>query len=159
MLDQPEQLGMADVEAEVPVQGADGRQVVVERPLDASPVRPEPPHPVCCAAEDQEAKEPLHREHAQDKRAAQFLAPADQRRRSGRSAAVLHVRHECAAAQEPPRRRGGGRCHQPVPQLRLVRRVTNVPLPGAAEQAPVHVLRIGQPPDAAPGPQRRPLDG
>src|SRR5271169_440826 len=146
MLDQPEQLGVADVKAEVPVQGADSRQVVVERLLDASPVIPEPPYPVGCAGEDQEAKEPLHREHAQDQRAAQFLAPADQRRRGGWSAAVLPVSHECAAAQAPPRRPVGGPCHQPVPQLRLVRRVTNVPLAGAAEQAPVHVLRIGPPP-------------
>src|SRR5690242_7950967 len=46
--------------------------------------------------------------------------------------------HERAAAQAAPGRsaRGGG--HQPVPQIRFVRRVGDMPLTGTAEQAPVH---------------------
>jgi hypothetical protein len=66
VLDQPEQLGVADVEAEILVQGTDGGQVMVERPLDAGPVVGEPPDPVGRAAQDHETDEPLHREHPQD---------------------------------------------------------------------------------------------
>jgi len=51
---------------------------------------------------------------------------------------ALAVGHERAAAQAAPGRsaRGGG--HQPVPQVRFVRRVGDMPLTGTAEQAPVH---------------------
>jgi hypothetical protein len=38
VLDQPDQLGVVEVEAEVLVELADGRQVVVERLLDVAPV-------------------------------------------------------------------------------------------------------------------------
>jgi len=144
MVDQHEQLGVADVEAEILVQSADGGQGVVVCPLDACLVVLEPPHPVGRDADDQEAEEPLHREHAQDQLAAQLLAPADQRRRCGRAAAVLPAGHERAAAQAPPGRSARRRSHQPVPQLRFVRRVRHVALAGTAEQAPVHILRIAR---------------
>jgi hypothetical protein len=142
MVDQPEQLGVADVEAEILVQGTDGGQGMVVGPLDPGPVGREPPRPVGRAAHDQEAEEPLHREHAQDQFAAQFLAPADQRRRRGQAAAARPAGHEHAAAQAPPGRSARGRGHQPVPQLRFVRRVGHVPSAGTAEQVPIHLLLL-----------------
>ena len=57
----------------------------------SAPVVLEPPHPVGRGGEDHEADEPLHREHAQDQLVAQFPAPAEQRRRRGRAAAVLDL--------------------------------------------------------------------
>ena len=51
-----------------------------------------------------------------------------------------------AAAQAPPGRSRRGRHDQPLPQLRLARRVCQVPLAGAAEQAPVHTPRISSRP-------------
>ena len=142
VLDQPEQPGVINVKAEVPVQGTDGRQVVVVRALDPGPAGLELPHPVGRAAKDQEAEEPFHREHAEDQLAAQFLAPADQRRRRGRAAAVLPAGHERAAAQAPPGRSARGRGPQPVPQRRFVRRVGHVPTAGTAEQVPIHLLLL-----------------
>jgi DNA polymerase-3 subunit delta len=146
LMDQPEQPGVVHVEAEVPVQGADVRQIVVVRALEAGLVVPEAPHPVGCDAEDQEAQEPLHREYAQDQLAAYFLTPEDQRCRRRRAAGVLSVGYERAAAQASPGRPARRGSHQPLPQLRLVRRVRHVALAGTAEQAPVHVLRIARPP-------------
>src|SRR5439155_1184042 len=84
--DQPDQLGVVDVEAEVPVELADGGQVVVERLLDVAAVVLEPPDPVGRGGEDREADEPLHRERAQDQLVAQFPAPAEQRRRRSQTA-------------------------------------------------------------------------
>jgi DNA-binding NarL/FixJ family response regulator len=107
----------------------------------------------CRGGEDHEADDSLHREHAQDQLVAQLLAPAEQRRRRGRAAAVLDlavlafpglaVGHERAAAQAAPGCSAHCRCRQPVSQVRFVRRIRHVPLAGTAS-------RTGSSPQIAP---------
>ena len=79
---------------------------------------------------------------AQGQLAAQFLAPAEQRRRHGRAAAVRPAGHEGAAAQVAPGGLAGGRCHQPVPQSRFAGRVCRVPRAGTAGQALFRMLLL-----------------
>lgn len=83
---------------------------------------------------------------AQEQLAAQFLAPAEQRLRRGRAAAVrprgARTRRSAGAAR-PSRLLGvGGRCQQPVLQLRFAGRVYYVPRAGTAGQARVRMLLL-----------------
>ena len=137
---------MSDVEPEAPVQVTDGRQGIVERALDTGFVVPEPPYAVGGSAQDQEPEEALDGEDPEKQLAAQFLTPADQRGLRCRAAAVLPFGRVRAAAQAPPGRPRRGRNDQPLPQLRLARRVRHVALAGTAEQAPVHTPRISSRP-------------
>src|ERR1700733_5301382 len=146
MLDQPKQLGVRDVEPEAPVHVTDGRQGIVERALNTGFVVPKPPYAVGGGAQDEEPEEALNGEDPEEQLAAQFLTPADQRGLRCRAAAVLPFGRVRAAAQAPPGRPRRGRNDQPLPQLRLARRVRHVALAGTAEQAPVHMPRISSRP-------------
>src|ERR1700722_11788352 len=146
MLDKPQQLGVCDVEPEAPVQVTDGRPGIVERALDTGLVGPEPPYAVGASAQDDEPEEALDGEDPEEQLATQFLTPAAQWGLRGRAAAVLPFGRVRAAAQAPPGRPRRGRNNQPLPQLRLARRIRHVTLAGTAEQAPVHMPRISSRP-------------
>src|SRR3984885_5875188 len=146
MLDQPKQLGVRDVDPEAPVHVTDGRQGIVERALNAGFVVPKPPYAVGGGAQDEQPEEALNGEDPAKQLAAQLLAPADLRCLRCWTAAVLPVSRVRAAAQAPPGLPRRGRNPQPLPQLRLARRVCHVALAGTAEQAPVHMPRISSRP-------------
>src|ERR1700733_13077758 len=142
MLDQPKQLGVRDVEPEAPVHVTDGRQGIVERALNTGFVVPKPPHAVGGGAQDEEPEEALNGEDPEKQLAAQLLTPADHGGLRCWTAAVLPVSRVRAAAQAAPGLPRRGRNHQPLPQLRLARRVCHVTLAGTPEQAPVHLPRV-----------------
>src|SRR6266436_7258781 len=154
MLDEPQQLGVRDVEPEALVQVADSRQGIVERALDTGFVVPEPPYAVGGSAQDEEPEEALNGKDPEKQLAAQFLTPADQRGLGCWTAAVLPIGRVRAAAQAPPGLPRRGRDDQPLPQLRLARRVGHVALEGTSEQAPVHVRTISSRPPLRCGAER-----
>src|ERR1700734_1366083 len=91
--------------------------------------------------EDQAAEDPLDREHPEDDLAADLLTARDQRRLIRRACHGRRAGYVGAAAQALPGLLGSEAGPHLLAQVRVVRRIGDMAVPSAAEQAPVHALQ------------------